>query len=369
MGLLKQRDLLERVLKHVEGATTDLSHEVWREPVVNYTSPERLKAEIEQIFRQTPCVFAPAAALPQNGSYMARDVTGMPVIAVRGNDGVVRAFKNSCRHRGAALAEGTGCKKTIVCPYHAWTYSLDGRLRGIPDEHGFPGVKKEDHGLVPVAAFEKYGLIFVNVEGTDGPSEVLDEMGEIIGPKFEVISHTERTVHANWKLIAEGFLEGYHIKHTHPETFFPRQYDNLNIIEAFGPNNRITYPFRVIEKLKAKPVETWNPREVVTNVYHLFPNCMISIHPASIGISVFEPLAPDNTRVISFMVSDVMDTEQGRYVVGKAKELIVAAKAEDRFVVSANQKGIRSGANTHLTFGLFEGALLHFHKTLSERLT
>jgi hypothetical protein len=68
------------------------------------------------------------------------------------------------------------------------------------------------------------------------------------------------------------------------------------------------------------------------------------------------------------MVSNMMDTDKGRYVVDKAKELIVAAKAEDRFVVSANQKGIRSGANTHLTFGLFEGAIRHFHKTLSEKV-
>jgi len=368
MGLLTEKDLLERVLMHVDGKTTDLSKEVWREPVVNYTSSERLEAEIARIFRRQACVFAPAAALPEAGSYMARDVTGLPIIAVRGHDGVVRAFKNSCRHRGAALAEGTGCKKTLVCPYHAWTYGLDGKLRGIPDEHGFPGVKKEEHGLVPVAAFEKYGLVFLNLEGSNGPDEHLEEMGEIIGPKFQVISHTEREVEANWKLIAEGFLEGYHIKHTHPETFYPRQYDNLNVIEQFGPNNRITYPFRVVEKLKERPADAWVGREVVTNVYHLFPNCMISIHPASIGVSVFEPLAPDRTNVISFMVSDVMDSDQGRYVVGKAKDLIVAAKAEDRFVVSANQKGIKSGANEYLTFGLFEGALRHFHKTLSERL-
>ncbi len=367
MALLDEQSLLERVLAHVEGGTTGLSDGVWREPVVHYTSPERLKSELA-LFRTLPLAVCPAASLPDAGSYLARDIAGVPILIVRGQDRTVRAFRNACRHRGAQLAEGAGCKKTIVCPYHAWTYGLDGRLRGVPDEHGFPGLNKDDHGLVPVSAFERYGLIFVNIEGGEGPSPVLDQMGEIIGPAFKVISDTVREVPANWKLIAEGFLEGYHIRHTHPETFFPRQYDNTNVIEHFGSNNRITYPYRVVETLKDKPVGQWVARNVVTSVYHLFPNVMISTHPASIGISVFEPMATDRTRVHSFIVSDMTDTEKGRYVLEKSKELIAAAKAEDRFVVTANQKGIKSGANTHLTFGLFEGAIRHFHQSLAEAI-
>ena len=136
------QSVAQRILDHFERGTTDTGADVWREPVANYRSASRLEAELARVFRRVPTPFCPSAALPEAGSYIAREAAGVPLLAVRGADGKVRAFRNACRHRGTQLASGSGCAKSFVCPYHAWTYALDGALRHIPHEDGFPGVDK-----------------------------------------------------------------------------------------------------------------------------------------------------------------------------------------------------------------------------------
>ena len=113
------------------------------------------------VLRRVPMAFCPSAALPEAGSYIARTTVGTPLLVVRGSDGIVRGFRNACRHRGMKLADGEGCARAFACPYHAWTYGLDGSLRHVPGEAGFPGLDKETHGLVPVTVHEKGGIVFV----------------------------------------------------------------------------------------------------------------------------------------------------------------------------------------------------------------
>ncbi len=115
-----QQEIYERVIRHVDNKTTDVGDGIWREPVENYQSIERFQAELKMM-RRIPLPFCPSAALPEAGSYIARVAAGTPLLVVRGDDGVVRAFRNACRHRGMALKEGSGCAKSFVCPYHAWT--------------------------------------------------------------------------------------------------------------------------------------------------------------------------------------------------------------------------------------------------------
>ncbi len=104
-GLLSDNEVIDRVFDHIDNKTTDLGDGGWREPIVNYSSPERFAAE-RALFRRLPLPFCPAAALPDAGSYVARQAAGTPIIAVRGEDSVVRAFCNACRHRGMKLADG-----------------------------------------------------------------------------------------------------------------------------------------------------------------------------------------------------------------------------------------------------------------------
>jgi nitrite reductase/ring-hydroxylating ferredoxin subunit len=253
--LMDDQRVAQRILDHIERGTTDLGREVWREPVENYRSQARLAAEIELVFRRSPTPFCPSAALPDAGSYVARDAAGTPLLAVRAQDGPVRAFRNACRHRGAQLATGAGCARGFVCPYHGWSYALDGRLLGVPHEYGFPDLDKECHGLAPVSAAERFGLVLVTQDEPCLSNESLDQLPDLIAPEQQLLATRESEVAANWKLLLEGFLEGYHIRATHRESFYMYGFDNLNLVECFGRNSRVTFPFRRIAKLADVPAE------------------------------------------------------------------------------------------------------------------
>jgi len=363
--------VVQRILDHIDHETTDLGEASWREPVEHYRSPERLAAELELVLRRFPTPFCPSAALPETGSYVARDAAGTPLLAVRGNDGRVRTFRNACRHRGTQLASGSGCAKAFRCPYHAWTYGLDGRLRHVPDEHGFPGLDKNTRGLVPVETLELQGVVFVVQEKESQSTEAcLDDLPPLIAPSQRLLDSAEREVGANWKILAEGFLEGYHIRSTHPETFYPVQFDNLNVVEAFGRNSRVAYPYRAINKLRAVPPAERSADGYLTYVYHLFPNVMLATFPGYLFMVVLEPLATDCTRLVTYRMtnrgeSDVEErTEQRR----RGSDLIDAGAAEDGAVACAIQKGLASGANGFFEFGGFEAAITHFHRSLDKAI-
>ena len=368
MPLLADNQLVDRILTHVDRGTTDCGDAVWREPVAHYLDPARLQAELGQVMRRSFTPFCPAAALRNPGDYVARDAALVPIVAVRGSDGIVRAFRNACRHRGVQLVEGSGCTKALVCRYHAWTYALDGRLQAIPDSHGFPGIAKENHGLVPVAAIERHGMIFVRQDGDAAFDPTLEVLDGIIGDEWRLVTSSARAVDANWKIIAEGFLEGYHIRSTHNATFYPVQYHNLNVIEAFGSNNRITFPYRKIEQQRDRAPADRSPRGAATKVYHLFPNVMLATFPTNINISVLEPLAADRTMMVDYLLTNQPADEAGDSLVRVGQDFVARGFAEDVEMTTASQRGLRAAANAHFTFGLFEAAIARLHGELAARL-
>ncbi len=356
----------QRILDHIDHKTTDLGETSWREPVENYRSEPRLAAELA-LLRSTPIALCPSAALPETGSYVAREAAGTPILAVRGADGRVRAFRNACRHRGTQLVEGTGCERAFVCRYHGWTYNLEGRLRHVPHEDGFPGLDKETRGLVPVEARELHGLVFVTQEKSRLAEQGLDQIPLVITPDYRLsrFAASERDIPANWKVLAEGFLEGYHIRSTHPGTFYPLQYDNLNVVETCGRNARLAFPFRAIEKLREVPAAQWSADGRLTYLYHLFPNVMLATFPARIVMVALEPLAADRTRMLTWALTNHVEHDvDAEDKVKRGFQLVDAGAAEDRDVACAIQRGIASGANEFFEFGRFEQAIGHFHRTL-----
>jgi phenylpropionate dioxygenase-like ring-hydroxylating dioxygenase large terminal subunit len=361
--------VVQRILDHIDHQTTDMSETTWREPLAHYRSEERYAAELALVLRRYPTPFCPSAALPETGSYVARDAAGTPILAVRGNDGRVRAFRNACRHRGTELAAGSGCSKAFVCRYHGWTYGLDGALRHVPHEHGFPGLDKTTRGLVPVETTERHGVVFVTQEEPRLADTCIDELPELIPPNLQLIGATEIDVPANWKIVVEGFLEGYHIRPTHRETFYPVQFDNLNVVETFGRNSRIAFPYRRINKLRDVPPAERSADGMLTYVYHLFPNAMVATFPTNVVMVVLEPLAIDRTRIITYALADRRhDDVDGHAALKGAQGFVEAGAAEDRAVACAIQQGLASGANEFFEFGRFEGAIVHFHRGLHEAM-
>ena len=369
--LLDDSALIRRIFDHLDNGTTDLAPETWSEPVANYLSPARLAAEVE-VLRRQPTPFCPSAALPEAGSYLARSAAGVPIVAVRGRDGRVRAFRNACRHRGTTVASGSGCSKALVCPYHGWVYGLDGSLRQVPDGYGFPGLDKADRGLVAVRAEERGGLVLVTQDGPDEQADGDSSVGwlppDLIAGDQQLTGSGDTEIAANWKVFAEGFLEGYHIKATHRETFLPFGYDNVNVVETFGRHSRVTFPFRRVEGLRDRPPASWRIDGMATVVHHVFPNTMVVRFSHHTLVAMLEPIAFDRTRLVTFQLAGRSPAED-RAAGDDARrdaDFVALGAVEDLAMAEAVQAGLASGANEVLTFGRFEGALAHFHRHLDE---
>ena len=367
--LLDETALAERIFQHVDAGTTDLGDTVWREPVSHYLSHERFEAECALI-RRYPTPFCPSAALPEQGSYLARMAAGNPIVVTRDSDGTVRAFINACRHRGMQVAEGSGCAKALSCPYHGWTYGLDGSLKGIPGQSGFPELDRSEHGLKAVAAIERGGIIYVQQEGDIDPRRLTHAL-DYFSPDQPLFDQKVLTDSANWKLLYETLMEGYHIKSLHRESFYPFGYDNLNVVETFGPHSRVVYPFQRIEQLREVPPSDRSLTGLVTSVYMLFPNASISVLSKHTNLVILEPVSPTESQwVIYSLINTASDGKPFELEDAKRDAAFVndSGQEEDRAAAAAIQRTLASGANSHLTFGHFEKAIVHFHQRLAEYL-
>ena len=367
-ALLDDRAIAQRILDHIDNQTTDLGESCWREPVENYRSPERLELELERAFRTTPTPLCPSAALPTPGSYLARDAAGVPLLAVRGADGVARVFRNACRHRGTQLACGRGREKAFVCRYHGWAYGLDGALRNVPHDYGFPELDKTTHGLVPVRTEERSGIVFVTQQPTTDAPQPIDAPDGLLGPELQLIAMNESVTEANWKIVAEGFLEGYHIFSTHRESFYPVQFDNLNVIERFGRNSRVTFPYRNIQKLRTVEPEQRRVAGTLTHVYHFFPNVIVATFPKRMVMTVLEPQGISATRTVNYTLAAEVTLATDKEGVERDAGFVNRGAREDRDVVESIQRGMASGANEVFEFGRFEAAIVHFHRNLDEAI-
>ena len=367
--LLNDQEVIKRIFSHIDNCTTDLGDTIWREPVEHYQSQQRFDAEIA-LLKRLPVPYCPSVALPKKGSYIARKAAGTPLVVVRGIDGTVRAFINACRHRGMQVANGSGCARSFVCPYHAWTYSLEGNLKKIPGQEGFPGVNPAEHGLVEVSAMEQGGIVYVMQEGQITP-EILENSLDYFTPEQEMFEQGNLTDQANWKLLTETLMEGYHIKSLHKETFYPYGLDNVTLVENFGFNSRVIFPFRRIEKLRNVAPEKRRIDGLVTSVYLLFPNASVAVLSKHTSLVILEPLSPTQSQwVVYRMVNKGADGQKITVDEAKRDAIFVneSGQDEDRAVACAIQASAGSNANSHFTFGHFEKAIVNFHQSLARHL-
>ena len=370
-------EVVRRILAHIDAGTTD-EGDAWREPVENYLDPGRFAAELETL-RSYPSVYLPSAAIPNPGDHAERVSFGVPLFAVRGNDGRARVFRNACRHRGMALVEGPGCAHALVCRYHGWTYRLDGSLSHVPHADAFPGLDAAARGLVEVDSREVDGLIVIGpLRAASSPAD--EAMAALTdgSPWRDKLMPVDRLVYVdstarpmNWKVLVEQFLEGYHIRSTHKTTFYPIQYDDLNVVEKFGPNTRITFPYQNIERLRDRPESAWNIGRRATFVYHLFPNVMLATFPDQVLMVVIEPVDIGHSVTTMYALTTAAAAEALSAGPGDGvgpRNLLAAGALEDNEMSEGVQRGLHAGANTFVEFGTHESALGHFHAILDERL-
>jgi choline monooxygenase len=188
-----------------------------------YTDPEVLDAEQQLIFERSWQLAGHVGALPRPGSYVTATAGTQPVLVLRDESGELRAYRNVCRHRGSRLLSGDGqCKGAIRCRYHGWTYRFDGSLIGVPEALAFgERLDKSTLGLLPARVEEFCGLVFFNLDADATPlAELLGDLPSRLEryriPSLESFAPGDGTQPANWKVIADNYLEGYHIPIAHP---------------------------------------------------------------------------------------------------------------------------------------------------------
>ena len=370
-----------RLLGHIDGRTTDLAGALFRNRVDAYSDPARAAAERAALFRDLPLFMGLSSRLAAPGDFVTEDVAGMPMLLARGADGTVRAFANICRHRGAPVAQGCGNARAFTCPYHGWTYDLAGRLLGTTDKVGFAGLDLGRHGLVPLPAVERHGMLFVRPKPLQpGESPDLD-IDASLGPlgadlaalEFEtypMFSVDRVAPRINWKFAIDTFLEGYHIPHLHRKTIAPYFIGNCGTFDGAGLHGRMCVARTSIDSVRSLPEGERNYREHVISVYQLFPNTILIWQVDHIEIWRAFPGRDDPSHCdIELTLYKPGGTTRPDSYWEKNRDIAIRTVMEEDFPLGERmQIGFEAGVTEEVIYGRNEPSLVHFHSSIRAAL-
>ncbi len=374
--------VIKRILAHIDQGTTAMAEKPWENDVSAYHCKSHLEAETKILFREHPLLMGLSCDWPERGSWRTDDLAGVPILIVRGGDGVLRAFLNVCRHRGAKVADGCGKGSVFSCPYHAWTYGLDGRLRGIPDERAFEGVRADRSGLTPLPLAEQNGLVWVIPQPTADRSATFDITPWLGGLGPELASYQAQGYYLydkrltpetmNWKLLVDTFHESYHVAFLHKDSLTSILIGNVSDFEPFGRNHRIVFPRKKIERLRGQPEAEWDLMWNSATVYCLFPNTLFVAQGDHLEIHRVFPAEGRSDRAImetSFYIPQpIQSPEEERHWKANLDLLLKVVMGEDFPAGRSMQIGFASGAQTSTIFGRNEPAMIHYHQALRTAL-
>ena len=374
----RQIALLKRYLEFRTGTLPDHAPRSMRNPASAYTDPERFARELKVLFRERPILVGLGCECREPGSYVATRLGDLPIVVLRQSDGSLRGFLNACRHRGAPLVGGRGeGLRSIVCPYHAWTYGLDGTLRARPLDWGFDDVAMADCSLVPVAVAEQYGLIFAQADATTPivVDDLLDGMrSEIAEYGLGGYTHVEtrsREWSFNWKLVIDTFTEPYHIPALHQRSI-GRDYDFRNSIwDAYGLGQRtVNFRTSIEQELGEKPEAERSILPHTTIEYFLLPNAVLTHQLDHVELWRALPVSVERTLVsTSLYAPEPPRTESAQRHWTKNLDLLLhVTETEDFPMMAEIQRGLASGAVKELIYGKLEPALIHYHRSLNRLL-
>jgi phenylpropionate dioxygenase-like ring-hydroxylating dioxygenase large terminal subunit len=351
----------------------------WSLPAWLYRDPEFHQVEMERVLRPSWQVVCHVSDVPNIGDYHTFDFLGESIVVVRGDDQQVRAFTNVCRHRASKLVDGaSGCVRSFVCPYHAWTYKLDGRLIGMPMRQTYPGLKLEEHNLAAVELEIYHGFIFVRLE-SGGPSvaQMMAPYEHEIAPyRFEELRAfgrvTLRPRHVNWKNVADNYSDGLHITVAHPglKRLFGNGYGveamphvdkmwgELLADESSNPSERLYQKY--LPRVDHLPEE----RQRLWTYFKLWPNVAFDIYPDQVDFMQFIPVSPTETliREIAYAIPDERrEMRAARYLNWRINRQV---NAEDTVLITRVQQGMNSRSYDVGPLGETEVCLRSFARKL-----
>jgi phenylpropionate dioxygenase-like ring-hydroxylating dioxygenase large terminal subunit len=345
-----------------------------------YLDPERNAREVEGLFLRRPIFAALSAEIPLPGSYKTLDIPRAPVIIARQEDGTLRAFFNICRHRGAAVAYGTGAARSFVCKYHGWAYDLDGSLRKVRGGDNFGLPDTSCFGLTEVAVAERYGLIYVRATPLGVNAEPID-IDDVLGglaPQFQEWGfesglampqiHDPVLTRSNWKLAVDGYLEPYHFASLHKTTVSRYNNSNQATFDAYGPNSVSGFLGRKLDELATTPEDEWPLMRHVQVIYMLFPNVILSVMQDHVEYSQIMPTAV-GANVMHHLYFTYPEWESEEFHAKRFNNTHWILTEEDIPMAEEVHRNLESGGLPALIFGRNEPALQHQHRTISAVLS
>lgn len=321
--------------------------EAWTIPAPWYTDPRIADLERQTVFSRSWQVVGRADQVWEPGQYITRELAGEPILVVRGSDRVLRGFFNVCLHHAAAvLTESEGRTRYLRCPYHGWTYSLEGELKGTPDFAGVCGFDPTASGLVPIETDVWENWVFVRIEN-DGPSlrdflgaDLREQMRRLEVEKLHWMERRHYTLNCNWKVFVDNYLDGgYHVPHLHKGLDSVLDYSNYTV--EIGERFCLQSSPMVAEG--AETVTGAVRKGERARYYWIYPNFMINWYEGVMDTNLVSPLGVDRTEVtFDFYFADIseMAREQNLASIAVGEQI----QAEDLAICQSVQRGLMSRA-------------------------
>jgi phenylpropionate dioxygenase-like ring-hydroxylating dioxygenase large terminal subunit len=355
-------------------------------PAWTYQHGEMTRLEIERILTPSWQIVCHVSAIPRPGDFVTFDLGTNGVVALRDSQGEIRAFHNVCRHRGARILDGIGhCPGAINCPYHGWSYRLNGELRAVTERDSFPGLDRAEWGLKAVRSQVAFGFVFICLEGNPPPvEEVWGELArelapyrvadmQPVGPMY--IEHWD----CDWKIAMDNYLESYHVPIGHPGLFrmFSPDYEDQVLLPG-GVARGISY-------LRDQPSSRWSERfyqklVVPTAVelaeekrrrwsfYSMLPNIGIDIFPEQMDFFQVLPRGPGKCTIRGGSFAHPDSRREMRVLRYLGSRINRQVQREDEFLCARVQRGLGSRSYEPGPLSSLESCMLQFHDMLRARI-
>jgi len=373
--------LADRLLKLAPTEMPDLAEGVMEIDASKFLDPEVFAHEKRAIFDKVPIVAGFSCDVAKPGDYMKVEGLDTPIFVTRNKEGVVKAFINTCRHRGAALVyddRGEG-RHNFTCPYHGWTYDGDGKLFGVPCQEAFDGLDKSKYGLIEVPSREYAGLIFVspraevplNLEEHLGP-DLMEQLTHWSYDKCYSSASAPVDMAGNWKLAYDTFLESYHFAAAHKNNLANYFLCNVNTVDRYGMHQRIAAPYRtILTEYANQPESERQPENYMICSYQLFPGTMLISSSQVVEVFRIAPQAHNRTIIYHSCYSRMpLDTPENKALfamIWESAHNIVQNEDFPYGVVTA-QRGLESGSMKSIIIGKNELAVQNNYKVIAELL-
>lgn len=344
-----------------------------------YISDNFLEREMAGIFRRGWLAACPAHKLNRKGSYFVFDEVGESVIVVRDRYGVIRAFHNSCRHRGARLIDGHGKTQKINCPYHDWSYDIDGQLCSVPRASGFDELDTANLNLKPVRCELLMGFVWLTFDADAPPlreslAGIVEELAPYRLEEMRAVQMVDQILPCNWKVMLENAMDFYHVAAVHSKTV-SKHIEMVPDFKSYGDHSRqrlgiADYKWRRHLDRRCSRGGPYSEQQTSDlHKYLIFPNFLINVLPYHLTVMQPFPISADSCRLryAFFRRKGARGLELARVLGTWAASRYILK--EDIDIITRFQQGVSTGRVTEQYFHAEEGAGAHFHGVINRWLS